>query len=351
LNSICWSVTVMIEATLGDPRFFRRSGPHPLSAVASAARGAADEVDLLLEGVAPLQTARPNEVSFLDNRRYASALDQTLAGAVIVHPDMAARVPSTAVTIVTSEPYAAWARVAALFYPMPPPSPGIHPSAIVSDGAFVDRTAEVGPLSVIEAGAEIGPACRIGPCTVIGSGVIVGRDCRIGANASLSYARLGARVYVYPGARIGQEGFGFASTKDGFLSVPQLGRVIIGDDVEVGANATIDRGSSRDTVIGAGSRLDNLVQIGHNVVLGRCCVIVAQVGISGSTVLEDFVRVGGQAGMAGHLLIGQGAEIGAQAGVMSDLPPGAKVLGSPAWPIKDFFRQIAALRKMAKRKG
>jgi UDP-3-O-[3-hydroxymyristoyl] glucosamine N-acyltransferase len=162
---------------------------------------------------------------------------------------------------------------------------------------------------------------------------------------------LGARVYVYPGARIGQEGFGFASTKDGFLSVPQLGRVIIGDDVEVGANATIDRGSSRDTVIGAGSRLDNLVQIGHNVVLGRCCVIVAQVGISGSTVLEDFVRVGGQAGMAGHLLIGQGAEIGAQAGVMSDLPPGAKVLGSPAWPIKDFFRQIAALRKMAKRKG
>ncbi|MDE2065552.1 MAG: UDP-3-O-(3-hydroxymyristoyl)glucosamine N-acyltransferase, partial [Bradyrhizobium sp.] len=242
-------------------------------------------------------------------------------------------------------------RVAALFYPMPPRSPGIHPSAIVSDGAFVDRTAEVGPLSVIEAGAEIGPGCRIGPCTVIGGGVIVGRDCRIGAHASLSHAVLGARVYIYPGARIGQEGFGFASTKDGFLSVPQLGRVIIGDDVEVGANTTIDRGSSRDTVIGAGSRLDNLVQIGHNVVLGRCCVIVAQVGISGSTVLEDFVRVGGQAGMAGHLRIGQGAEIGAQAGVMSDLPPGATVLGSPARPLKDFFRQIAALRKMAKREG
>jgi len=128
----------MIEATLGDPRFFRRSGPHPLSAVTSAARGVAAEVDLLLEGVAPLQTARPNEVSFLDNRRYASALDQTLAGAVIVHPDMAARVPSTAAAIVTSEPYAAWARVAALFYPVPPPSPGIHPSAFVADGALVD---------------------------------------------------------------------------------------------------------------------------------------------------------------------------------------------------------------------
>jgi UDP-3-O-[3-hydroxymyristoyl] glucosamine N-acyltransferase len=165
---------------------------------------------------------------------------------------------------------------------------------------------------------------------------------------SLSYALLGARVYVYPGARIGQEGFGFASTKDGFLSVPQLGRVILEDDVEVGANTTIDRGSSRDTVIGAGSRLDNLVQIGHNVILGRCCVIVAQVGISGSTVLEDFVRVGGQAAMAGHLRIGQGAEIGAQAGVISDMAPGATVLGSPAQPKKKFFRQIATLKKMAK---
>ena len=339
----------MIEATLGNPRFFRRSGPFSLAVVASTARGVADEVELLLEGVAPLQTAGPKEVSFLDNRRYTSALDQTLAGAVIVHPDIAARVPSTAVTIATNEPYAAWSRVAALFHPVPPPSPGIHPSAYVADGALVDPSAEVGPLSVIETGAEIGPGCRIGPCAVVGSGVIVGRDCRIGAHVSLSYALLGARVYVYPGARIGQEGFGFASTKDGFLSVPQLGRVILEDDVEVGANTTIDRGSSRDTLIGAGSRLDNLVQIGHNVVLGRCCVIVAQVGISGSTVLEDFVRVGGQAAMAGHLRIGRGAEIGAQAGVMSDLSPGAKVLGSPAQPKKDFFRQIATLMTMAKK--
>jgi UDP-3-O-[3-hydroxymyristoyl] glucosamine N-acyltransferase len=339
----------MIEAALGNPRFFRRSGPHPLAVVASAARGVADEVELLLQGIAPLQTAGPSEISFLDNRHYASALDQTSAGAVIVHPDMAARVPRTAIAIVTSEPYAAWARVAALFYPVPPLSPGIHPSAIVADGALVDPTAEIGPLAVIETGAEIGPGCRIGPCAVIGSGVKVGRDCRIGAHVSLSHALLGARVYIYPGARIGQEGFGFAPTKDGFLSVPQLGRVIVEDDVEVGANATIDRGSSQDTVIGAGSRLDNLVQIGHNVVLGRCCVIVAQVGISGSTVLEDFVRVGGQAGISGHLRIGQGAEIGAQAGVMSDLVPGAKVVGSPAWPIKDFFRQIAALKKMAKK--
>jgi UDP-3-O-[3-hydroxymyristoyl] glucosamine N-acyltransferase len=288
-------------------------------------------------------------VSFLDNRRYVSALDQTLAGAVIVHPDLAARVPPTAVAILTSEPYAAWARVAALFFPVPPPIPGIHPSAVVADRALIDPSAEVGPLSVIEPGAKIGPGCWIGPCAAIGRGVIVGRDCRIGAHVSLSHALLGARVYVYPGARIGQEGFGFAYTRDGFLSVPQLGRVILEDDVEVGANTTIDRGSSQDTVIGAGSRLDNLVQIGHNVVLGRCCVIVSQVGISGSTILGDFVRVGGQAGLTGHLRIGERAEIGAQAGVMSDVAPGAKVLGSPAQPIKDFFRQIATLTKMAKK--
>jgi UDP-3-O-[3-hydroxymyristoyl] glucosamine N-acyltransferase len=341
----------MVESITGNARFFSRSGPYTLTVVAGAALGLADEFDLLLEGLAPLQTAGPNEVSFLDNRRYASALDRTLAGAVIVHPDMAARVPKATVAILTTEPYAAWARVAALFYPVPPLSPGIHPSAIVADGALVDPAAEVGPLSVIETGAEIGPGCRIGPCAVVGSGVIVGRDCRIGAHVSISYAVLGARVYVYPGARIGQEGFGFASLKDGFLSVRHLGRVILEDDVEVGANTTIDRGSSRDTVIGAGSRLDNLVQIGHNVILGRCCVIVAQVGISGSTVLEDFVRVGGQAAMAGHLRIGQGAEIGAQAGVISDLAPGATVLGSPAQPKKNFFRQIATLKKMAKGEG
>ena len=339
----------MGNAAIGNARFFRRTGPHPIAVVAQAASGAAPECDLLIEGIAPLQTAGPNEVSFLDNGRFASALKQTRAGAVILHPDMQALVPNATVPIVTADPYVGWAQVAALFHPAPPISPGIHPSAIVDKDAVVDPSAEVGPLCVIEAGAEIGPGCRIGPGAVIGTGVVIGRDCRIGAHASLSYALLGARVYVYPGARIGQEGFGFAPTKAGFLTAPQLGRVIIQDDVEVGANTTIDRGSTRDTVIGAGSRLDNLVQVGHNVVLGRCCVIVAQVGIAGSTVLEDFVQVGGQAGLDGHLKIGRGARIGAQAGVMADMPSGAEVLGSPAQPKRDFFRQVAALKQMATR--
>lgn len=338
----------MQPASTGHIRFFQRSGPYRLSAVANAAGGSlTSDHDRFFEGVAPLQTAGPEQISFLDNRRYASLLDITRAGAVIVHPDMQSRVPGSAIPIVTAEPYTGWARVAELFHPATVASPGIHRSAVVDDTAVIDPSAEIGPLCVIEAGAEIGPGCRIGPSAVIGSGVVLGPDCRIGAHASVSHALLGARVYVYPGARIGQEGFGFAVTKGGFVSVPQLGRVILHDDVEVGANSTVDRGSAGDTVIGAGSRLDNLVQIGHNVVLGRCCIIVAQVGISGSTVLGDFVQVGGQAAMAGHLRIGDGAQIGAQAGVMSDIDAGARMLGSPARPSREFFRQIAFLKKLS----
>ena len=332
----------------GDPRFFQRAGPHTLAAVADAAEAEAPPRRLMLAAVAPLQTAGPDDVSFLSNRKYARALEQTGAGAVIVHPDLAARVPPTAVPLVTDEPYAAWARVAALFHPLPPLCPGVHPSAVVAADAAVDPSAEIGPLAVIGAGAEIGPHCCIGPLAVLGRGVVLGPDCRIGAHASISHALLGARVYIYPGARIGQEGFGFAATSEGFRTVPQLGRVILEDDVEVGANTTIDRGSLQDTVIGAGSRLDNLVQIGHNVHLGRGCVVVAQVGISGSTVLEDHVMVGGQAGLTGHLRVGRRARIGAQAGVMADVPAGADVLGSPAQPVRAMFREIAFVRRLVR---
>jgi UDP-3-O-[3-hydroxymyristoyl] glucosamine N-acyltransferase len=302
----------------------------------------------MFTGIAPLQTAEAGEVSFLDNRKYADALAATRAGAVIVDPDMADRVPATAVAVISDEPYAAWARVAALFHPVPPARPGVHPTAVVAADAAVDPGAEIGPLAVIGNHAEIGPRCCIGPAAIIGDGVVLGADCRIGAHATLSHALLGDRVIVYPGARIGQDGFGFAVGGEGFVSVPQIGRVVIEDDVEIGANTTIDRGSLHDTLIGAGSRLDNLVQIGHNVRLGRGCVIVSQVGISGSTILEDHVMVGGQAGFTGHLRIGMRARIGAQAGVMSDVPPGADVVGSPAWPAREFFRHVAVLRRLVR---
>ena len=332
----------------GDARFFQRAGPHSLAAVADAAEAEVPPRRLMLRGVAPLQTAEADDVTFLDNRKYLPALAATRAGAVIVHPDMASRVPEGTVPIVTTEPYAAWARVAALFHPLPPLRPGVHPAAVIDPEAAIDPSAEIGPLAVIGARAEIGPRCRIGPLAVLGEGVVLGPDCRIGAHASLSHALVGARVYVYPGARVGQEGFGFAITPEGFRTVPQLGRVILEDDVEVGANTTIDRGSLHDTVIGAGSRLDNLVQIGHNVRLGRGCVIVGQAGISGSTILEDHVMLGGQAGLTGHLRIGKRARVAAQSGVMSDVPAGADMVGSPAQPARVAFREIAALRRLAR---
>ena len=342
---------------IGDPRFFARSGPHPLAVVAAAAAATAPrEGERLFEGVAPLQSAGPDEVSFLDNRRYADALAATRAGAVIVHPDLAARAPKGCVPLVTTEPYLGWARVAALFHPAPPPEPGIHPSAWVEAGATIDPSAEIGPFACIGAGAEIGARCRIAPHAVIGPGVALGADCRIGPGATITHAILGARVVVHPGVRIGQDGFGFATDPKGpggiprFVPVPQLGRVLIGDDADIGANTTIDRGSAQDTVIGPGSRLDNLVQIGHNVRLGRCCVVVAQAGISGSTELGDFAVVAAQAGLTGHLRIGARARIGAQAGVMTDVAEGQDVVGSPAMPARSFFRQVAILRRLAERK-
>ena len=337
----------------GDRQFFACTGPHSLEAVAAAARGELKQSllrgDEPLHGVSPLQAAGPSHVSFLDNRRYAGVLATTRAGAVIVHPEFLDRVPTGSAAIVTTEPYAAWARVAALFHPAPAVHPGIHPSAVIDPAATIDPSAEIGPLVVVGARVTIGPGVRIGPGAVIGDGVTIGADCRIGASVTLSHAILGVRVQLFPGARVGQDGFGFAQTEQGFLTVPQLGRVLIGDDVQVGANTTIDRGSAQDTVIGAGTRIDNLVQIAHNVHLGRCCVIVAMVGISGSVTFEDYVTAAGQAAFAGHVRVGRKARIGAQAGVISDVPAGADFLGSPAEPVRDFFRGVATLRKLARR--
>lgn len=341
-----------MTAATGDPRFFERAGPFTLADLARAVDGTAPDgaAGLTLVGVAPLQTAGPAEISFLHNVKYAPLLESTQAGAVIVTAAAAAKLPPAVAGLVVADPHLAWARICALFHPVPPARPGVHPSAVVEEGAAVDPSAEIGPLAVIGAGAEIGPRCRIGAGAVIGPGVVMGADCRVGPLASVTHAMLGARVYVYPGARIGQDGFGFAITPQGFVTVPQLGRVILEDDVEIGANSTIDRGAAQDTVIGAGTRIDNLVQIGHNCRTGKACVIVAQAGISGSTVLEDFVQVAAQAGLTGHLRIGRGARIGAQAGIMSDVGAGEAVVGSPAMPVKEFFRNVAVLRRLAARK-
>ena len=335
---------------VGDARFYHRAGPYSVAELAALVGAPVDrEPGRMLTGVAPLARAAADEVSFLDNSRYRSQLGATQAGAVIVHPRLAALVPAATVAIVTPKVYEAWAKIAALFHPAEAVAAGIHPTAVVAPSASIHATARIGAFAVIGANVQVGAGSSVGDHVSLGAGVVVGSDCRIGNHVTISHAIIGDRVGMLPGVRVGQDGFGFARTETGYLSVPQLGRVLIEDDVDIGANTTIDRGSAQDTVIGAGSRIDNLVQIGHNVRLGRGCVIVAQVGISGSTELEDYVQVGGQAAMAGHLHIGRGAQIGAQAGVISDIEPGAIMLGSPAQPRAAFFRQVATLKKMAQR--
>jgi UDP-3-O-[3-hydroxymyristoyl] glucosamine N-acyltransferase len=335
----------------GDPRFFQRTGPHSLAAIVDAAEAEAPPRRLMFRGVAPLAAAEPDDISFLDNAKYLPALENTRAGAVIVHPDLAGKVPASAVAILSSEVPAAWGRVARLFHPVAPALPGVHPSAVIGADVRIDPTAEIGPLCVIGDRAVIGKRTRIAPLALIGAGVEIGEDCRIGGHASISHALIGDRVYVYPGARIGQEGFGFTITSDGFLTVPQLGRAIVHDDVEIGANTTIDRGGMTDTVIGEGTRIDNLVQIAHGVRIGRCCVLVSQCGIAGSSVLEDFVQVGGQAGVIGHLVIGRGAKLAGQSGVVSDVPAGTQMGGSPGQPFRSWMRETAWLRRVTRSQG
>lgn len=331
----------------GDERFFRRAGPHSIAAISALLGIAPPHAQKLISGVAPLQSAGPEDVSFLDNKRYAGLLAETKAGAVILHPDFAAKVPEGTIALAVAEPYVGWAKVSALFYPFPEPVSGVHPSAIIDPSAKIDPTAQIGPGAVVDARAEIGAGSSIGALAYIAAGVVIGQDCRIHAQVTLSHAILGNRVVIYPGARIGQDGFGFAISKAGFTPVPQLGRVLIGDGAEIGANTTIDRGSAQDTVIGPGVHIDNLVQLGHNVNIGAHSVVVAQAGVSGSTQIGQGVMIAAQAGLTGHLHIGDGARIGAQSGVMQDVPAGEEVLGAPAQNVKSFFREVITLRKLA----
>ncbi len=336
-----------------DSRFYTAAGPFSVAELAElsgATLGAGAAAEKLLIDVAPLQTAGPEHLSFLDNRLYLEAFVNSGAGACIVHPDLAARAPGGMAVLLSEGPYKAYALAASAFYPPAKPEPGIAKSAVVAAGVVLGDGCRVEPGAVIGEGVEVGARCWIGANAVIGAGVVLGDDTIVGACASLASCIVGNRVHIYPGARIGQEGFGFAPDPAGHARVPQVGRVIIHDDVEIGANTTIDRGAGPDTVIGRGCRIDNLVQIGHNVELGRGCIIVGQAGISGSTKLGDFVAVGGQGGIAGHLDLGAGARVAGQSGVMRDVAPGATVGGYPAVPIRDWHRQTIAIAKLLKRK-
>lgn len=335
---------------MADSRFFERAGPFTLSQLAERAEaeiqgGAGDTV---INDVAPLETAGADSISFLDNKKYVQAFVETKAGACLVHPDLVDKAPEGVALLVTKEPYQGYARIAQMFYPDAKPNGDIAASAVIDPTAKVGQGCQIAPGVVVGAGADIGDGTVIGPNTVVGDGVVLGMGCRIGPNVTLSHCVAGNGVTVHAGASIGQAGFGFAIGSAGFTTVPQLGRVMIGDGADIGANTTIDRGAGPDTVIGPGCRIDNLCQIAHNVELGTGCVLAAQVGISGSTKLGDFVMMGGQAGAAGHIKIGTGAKVTAQSGLMRDVEPGQTVAGTPASPAKEHWRQIAAVAKLSK---
>ena len=332
-----------------DPRFFPTRGPVALAAIATAAGVTLTEGgDRLFDDVAPLAEAGEREIAFLEGRRMLAALRETRAGAVLVAAAAAKDVPAGCIALVTETPQLAYARVAALFHPPAAPVAGIHPTAVVAPDARIGEGTEIGPHAVIGAGAEIGPGCIVGAQAVVGAGCVLGAGSVLRALASMEFCIAGAGVVLHQGARVGNEGYGFVTTKAGeHVTVPQLGRVILGDGVEIGANSCVDRGAAGDTVLGPGTRLDNLVQIGHNVKTGRGCVIVAQAGIAGSAELGDFVVVAAQAGLVGHITIGSQARIGAQAGVMNDVPAATDVVGSPAWPARETLRAFARLRQLA----
>lgn len=337
---------------MADPLFFRNNGPFTLARLAEltgAELAHAPDPSRAMRDVAPLATATEEQLSFLDNVKYKADFLTTKAGACFVSPEMAAHAPAATALLVHKSPYKAYALAAQAFYPAEEREEYISPQALIHPEAKIGKGCHIEALAVIEAGVEVGENSLIESGAVVKQNTRIGAFAKIGSNAVISHALIGDHVSIYRGVCIGQDGFGFAIDPAGYVKVPQLGRVIIGDHVEIGANTAIDRGAGPDTVIGSGTWIDNLVQIGHNVKIGKGCIIVSQAGISGSTVIEDYVAIGGQAGLTGHLKIGKGARVAAQSGVMRDVPPGEDVMGAPAMPSRQFMRQVAALGRLARK--
>lgn len=300
---------------------------------------------VVIRGVAGIREAQPGDITFLANSRYDGYVNETQASAIICSRELSlAPVPLLQV----DNPYLAFQRVVKILRPeLDRPLPGVHPTAVVSPAARVGEGASIGPHCVLEAGASIGPRAVLMAGCYVGVQAAVGEDSLLYPHVVIrEECIVGNRCILHPGVVLGADGFGFAFDSGRYHKVPQVGNVVVGDDCEIGANTTIDRATTDATRIGDGTKIDNLVQIGHNVVTGKHCIIVAQVGISGSTHLEDYVVIGGQTGVVGHVRIGRGAQIGAQSGITKSVPAGARMMGTPATPLGVFKRVHAYLQRL-----
>ncbi|MFK7903177.1 MAG: UDP-3-O-(3-hydroxymyristoyl)glucosamine N-acyltransferase [Nitratireductor sp.] len=329
---------------------------HIIEQTGSKCSNLNDIGDLIIKGAGPLEDTAPDCISFIDNPKYIKYLADTKAKAVFCAPKFVEKIPNHIAAVVSNQPYKAYAKTLSLLYPTAQRPEPITGETGISSHAFVSKDVTLEEDVIIESGAVIGEGTSIGKNShilanaVIGKNVKIGRNTTISSGAIISHSFIGDNVIIHPGVKIGQDGFGFAMGPGGHEKVAQIGRVIIQDNVEIGANSTVDRGSNRDTIIGEGTKIDNLVQIGHNVVIGQHCVIVGLAGVAGSATLGDYVVVAGQAGVVGHVTIGSGAQIGGGSGVNFDLKPGEKVIGYPAQPFKEWVRMNMMLKSMSKNK-
>ena len=341
------------------PGFFNKAGPFGLVKIAEATDAEfSDDLnsDFQISDVKPLDLAGPNDISFLDNKKYLPLLETTRAGACFVLSKFVERVPDATIAMVAPAPYRSFAKALTLFYPEANWSKSadfsaedfsglVHPSAQLEEGVIIE------PGAVIGREAHIGQGSRICSGAVIGYRSMVGRNCYIGPSASITHSLLGNDVIIHAGARLGQDGFGFAMGPQGHLKVPQIGRVIVQNNVEIGADTTIDRGALKDTIIGEGTKIDNQVQIGHNVVVGRHCVIVSKCGIAGSSELGDFAVMGAASGLAGHIKMGSGAMLAGGSLSKDEIPAGGRWGGTPAKPFMQWARELAALKRLGGKKS
>ena len=342
---------------MAQPKFFRKSPSSTLADIAALTKVTLVDPsrgDLIIKGLASLDEAGPMHLTFFDNLKYADQLAATKAGACLVSPRFEARVPAHVAVLRTAKPFHAFVQLSREWHgdALRPQSwfdvDGIAPSAIIDPTAHLDDGVIVDPLAVIGPRVEIGAGTVIGAGAVIGADVKIGRDCNVGARCAIQFALIGNNVLIHPGCSIGQDGYGFIFFgPGGHLKVPQTGRVVIQNHVEVGAGTTIDRGSLRDTVIGEGTKIDNQVQIGHNVTIGRHCLLAAQIGLAGSLTVGDNVALGAKVGINNHLKIGDGAQVTAMSGVKDDIPPNGRWGGFFAKPTKQWFREIIAVERLA----